>query len=101
MPARRGSAPQPHFVGRIAARRARAAGMAVWALTGRGPNPLAELADEAICVPSDSTAIIQEVHLVLLHALCTVLDEGFAPCEAEADTPDTSDMPATPGKAIP
>ncbi|HEY4615093.1 MAG TPA: glycosyltransferase [Citricoccus sp.] len=63
-----------------AARRAREGGMVVWALTGRSPNALAELADEAICVPADSTSVVQEAHLVLLHALCAVMDEGFMHC---------------------
>ena len=60
-----------------AARRAREGGMVVWALTGRSPNALAELADEAVSVPADSTSVVQEAHLVLLHALCAVMDEGF------------------------
>ncbi|MFC7402368.1 glycosyltransferase [Citricoccus sp. GCM10030269] len=60
-----------------AARRARQEGLQVWALTGRGPNPLAALADEAICVPADTTSVVQEAHLVLLHTLCAVMEEGF------------------------
>jgi len=69
-----------------AARRARQQGMVVWALTGRAPNPLAELADEALCVPADSTSVIQEAHLVLLHAVCAVMDEGFMHCPRDPDT---------------
>ncbi|WP_446681841.1 D-sedoheptulose-7-phosphate isomerase [Citricoccus parietis] len=64
-----------------AARRARQAGILVWALTGPGPNPLADLADEAVCVPGRSTSVVQEAHLVLLHALCAVMDEGFNRCQ--------------------
>jgi glycosyltransferase involved in cell wall biosynthesis/phosphoheptose isomerase len=63
-----------------AARRARQQGMVVWALTGRAPNPLAEVADEAVCVSADSTSVVQEAHLVLLHAVCAVMDEGFMHC---------------------
>jgi phosphoheptose isomerase/glycosyltransferase involved in cell wall biosynthesis len=66
-----------------AARRARQDGMVVWALTGRSPNPLAELADEAVCVPADSTSVVQEAHLVLLHAVCAVMDEGFMHCPGD------------------
>ncbi len=69
-----------------AARRARQDGMVVWALTGRAPNPLADLADEALCVPAGSTSVIQETHLVLLHAVCAVMDEGFMHCPRDPDT---------------
>jgi phosphoheptose isomerase/glycosyltransferase involved in cell wall biosynthesis len=69
-----------------AARRARQYGMVVWALTGRAPNPLAELADEAVCVPADSTSVVQEAHLVLVHALCAVMDEGFKHCTRDPGT---------------
>jgi D-sedoheptulose 7-phosphate isomerase len=51
----------------------RAAGLRVWAMTGRCPNPLAEAADEVLCIDADSTATVQEAHLVAVHLLC----EGF------------------------
>ncbi|HEY0937057.1 MAG TPA: SIS domain-containing protein [Trebonia sp.] len=57
-----------------AAERARALGLTVWAMTGPAPNPLASLADEAICVAGADTAIVQEVHLVAIHTLCDALD---------------------------
>ena len=57
-----------------AAERARALGLTVWAMTGPAPNPLAALADDAICVAGAETAIVQEVHLVAIHALCGALD---------------------------
>ncbi|WP_241249909.1 SIS domain-containing protein [Rhodococcus sp. X156] len=57
-----------------AAERARAAGLRVWALTGPRPNPLAELADEAVAVAAPSTSTVQEVHLVAVHALCAAVD---------------------------
>ena len=43
---------------------AHAIGMTVLALTGRRPNPLAEFADDALCVDGP-TPIVQEVHNVL------------------------------------
>ncbi|MBV9092107.1 MAG: SIS domain-containing protein [Mycobacteriaceae bacterium] len=46
-----------------------------WALTGPAPNPLAAMSDDAICVAAASTATVQEMHLVLVHALCMALDE--------------------------
>jgi D-sedoheptulose 7-phosphate isomerase len=51
------------------------AGLRVWALTGPGPNPLADRAHQALCVAADTTATIQEVHLVVVHLLCSFLDE--------------------------
>jgi type III pantothenate kinase len=61
-----------------AAKRAHDLGLAVWALTGPAPNPLAAMADSAIAVPAGSTAAIQEVHLVIIHALCAAMDSVLA-----------------------
>lgn len=61
-----------------AAKRAHEVGLTVWALTGPAPNPLASLADAAITVPAGSTAAIQEVHLVVIHALCAAMDSVLA-----------------------
>ncbi|GGC81823.1 hypothetical protein GCM10011512_05720 [Tersicoccus solisilvae] len=61
-----------------AAERARAGGMHVWALTGPGPNPLADAADEALAVKAASTSVVQEMHLMLLHAVCAAVDARHA-----------------------
>lgn len=58
-----------------AAEVAATAGLRVWALTGPGPNPLAACAHDGLCVPAGTTATIQEVHLVVVHLLCSFLDE--------------------------
>jgi D-sedoheptulose 7-phosphate isomerase len=61
-----------------AARAAAARDLLVCALTGAGPNALAELAHDAVCVEGD-TATVQEVHLVCVHLLCAAVepeDEG-------------------------
>ncbi len=50
-------------------------GVTTWALTGSAPNPLLAMCDDAICVEADSTATVQEVHMVLVHGLCIALDE--------------------------
>jgi phosphoheptose isomerase len=57
-----------------AARRAREGGLRVWAMTGPRPNPLADLADESLCVAASSTSAVQEVHLIAVHALCAAVD---------------------------
>jgi D-sedoheptulose 7-phosphate isomerase len=50
-------------------------GLLTWALTGPIPNPLAAMCDDAICVDAPTTATVQEIHLLLVHALCLALDE--------------------------
>ena len=52
-------------------------GMQVVALTGRNGGDIAELIGENdvhICVPAQSTARIQEVHLLTIHCLCDAID---------------------------
>jgi D-sedoheptulose 7-phosphate isomerase len=66
-----------------AAERARAIGLTVWAMTGPAPNPLAALADDAICVAGVDTAVVQEVHLVAIHALCHALDAQISEVTAQ------------------
>lgn len=53
---------------------ARDRGVTPWALTGRRPNPLADLADDALCVDAPATATVQEVHQVVVHLLCGAVD---------------------------
>jgi D-sedoheptulose 7-phosphate isomerase len=51
--------------------------MHVIALTGKGGGTAGELMtphDIHVCVPSDRTMRIQEVHILLLHALCDGID---------------------------
>ncbi len=57
-------------------------GMRTWALTGAAPNPLAEVADDAVCVPAVSTATAQELHLVAVHLLCRAVDRRIAELDA-------------------
>ncbi|MER7481902.1 SIS domain-containing protein [Streptomyces sp. NPDC126510] len=57
---------------------ARQAGLRVWALTGRGPNPLAEAAHESLCIDADTTANVQETHLVAVHLLCECFDTAVS-----------------------
>ncbi|BAL26024.1 phosphoheptose isomerase [Azoarcus sp. KH32C] len=51
--------------------------MRVIALTGKGGGQIGEMLtdnDIHLCVPSDRTARIQEVHLLVLHCLCDGID---------------------------
>lgn len=57
---------------------AHAKGMAVVALTGRDGGKIARAlasADIELRVPSDRTIRIQEVHLLIIHSLCDVIDQ--------------------------
>jgi type III pantothenate kinase len=60
-----------------AAKRGLEVGMHVWAMTGPAPNPLAGLADEALVIDAPSTAAVQEVQLVAIHAVCAALDAAL------------------------
>lgn len=61
-----------------AAQRARDHGIEVWSMTGPAPNPLANLSSQSICAASSSTAAVQELHLIAVHAICAALDAYLA-----------------------
>lgn len=55
-------------------------GMRIVTFTGRDGGEMARLLDEGdveLRVPSDSTARIQEVHLLLIHAICDLIDARY------------------------
>ena len=62
---------------RYAAVTARAMGLRVVGLTGRGGGALAALCDAAVIAPEKETYRIQELHLPIYHALCLMLEETF------------------------
>lgn len=53
---------------------AREKGVTTVALLGKGGGKACGMADYEIIVPSDSTAHVQEVHLLIIHALCESFD---------------------------
>ncbi len=55
---------------------ARAKGLRTVALTGRDGGPIGAGADVHVNVPDDSAARVQEVHIVVLHALCALIESG-------------------------
>lgn len=57
-----------------AVRRAREKGMAVIGLGGSDGTPLAREVDLFVGVPSRRTSRIQEAHLLIIHALCEIVD---------------------------
>ena len=92
-----------------AAERGREHGLRVWAMTGACPNPLSRLAHETLEVRAGSTAAVQEVHLVAVHALCAAIDAALPPAAAPgveraaadpaAAEPATADPAAEPAAA--
>ena len=62
----------------VAVEAANEGGLATWALTGRGPNPLTGLCTESLCVDTPVTATVQEVHQVVIHLLCAAVEEEVA-----------------------
>jgi phosphoheptose isomerase len=77
-----------------AAERARAGGVHVWAMTGDLPNPLASRADEALAVRARTTAVVQEVHLAAVHALCAAVDAHLPIVVAAGDHVVDRQVPA-------
>jgi len=57
---------------------ARAAGIESLALLGKDGGASKGLATREIIIPSSSTAVVQELHLFLLHFFCEKIEEAFA-----------------------
>ena len=62
----------PNVVGAVEA--GNEAGLTTYALTGPAPNPLADVADDAVCIAAPHTATVQELHLVAIHLVCAAFD---------------------------
>ncbi|NLG29458.1 MAG: SIS domain-containing protein [Chloroflexi bacterium] len=62
---------------RLAAQVAGALGLTTIGLTGRAPNPLADMCDIALAVPERETYRVQELHLTLYHQLCLMVEARF------------------------
>jgi D-sedoheptulose 7-phosphate isomerase len=60
------------------ARTARRMRMPVVALTGKDGGELAGLSDISIIVSSGNTARIQEVHAVVIHAICKLVEDALS-----------------------
>ncbi|MCU1675543.1 MAG: phosphoheptose isomerase [Frankiales bacterium] len=75
-----------------AADTAKRLGLATWAFTGGGPNPLSASCDGAVCVDAPLTCTVQEVHQVALHLLCDAMDDVVL---ASAEIPSTLHVAAS------
>ena len=65
-----------------AARSARDTGCGVVGFTGAAGGPLAAASDIVVAAPSDTTARIQEVHALCIHAICESLDARLKAAES-------------------
>jgi phosphoheptose isomerase len=61
---------------------AKGRGLHTLGLSGAGPSPLAEAVDIAIEAPRDTTASVQEVHLIVEHAICSAVETRLFANEA-------------------
>jgi D-sedoheptulose 7-phosphate isomerase len=61
----------------LAVATAKALDMKTIGLTGKAPNPLANVVDIPLCVPEGETYRVQELHLTLYHQLCLMLEARF------------------------
>ena len=53
---------------------AKECGLRTWAMTGPGPNPLADACDDALRCPSGESQVVQELHLLAVHVMCEYVD---------------------------
>lgn len=67
----------PNILRAIAA--AREKRLAVVGLTGQSGGAMRALCDICLCAPSDSTPLIQQVHLTAGHILCALVEERLFP----------------------
>ncbi len=56
---------------------AKALGLSTVGLTGKSGGTMKELCDILIAVPEESTPLVQELHLPVYHALCSIVEEHF------------------------
>jgi len=61
-----------------AAEAARSCEMTTLALTGPPPNELQDVCDDCLAVEADTTATVQEIHLVVVHLVCAAVDRRVA-----------------------
>ena len=56
---------------------AKSMGLETFALLGKDGGELKNLSNHAIIVPSNDTARIQEMHILIIHTICAGIDENF------------------------
>ena len=59
-----------------AAQAARAKGVRVVALLGKGGGALRRCVDDSLVIPADETSHIQEMHVAIEHIICAIVEEN-------------------------
>ena len=72
----------PNVLAAVAA--AKALGLTVVGLSGRGGGKLAKAADLCVRVPSDSTAHVQEAHIAIIQVWCGLIEGALFPDHPKA-----------------
>lgn len=49
--------------------------MEIIGFTGKTPNPMEKISDICLCVDSKNTPRIQEIHILLIHIICLLIEE--------------------------
>jgi D-sedoheptulose 7-phosphate isomerase len=62
---------------------AKSIGMTAIALTGEGGGKMYAVCDHCICIPSKDTPRIQEVHILIGHILCMLVERSLFPPSKE------------------
>jgi D-sedoheptulose 7-phosphate isomerase len=57
----------------------RALGLTTFGFTGADSGPMAERCDRLLCAPSAVTALIQQVHIVAIHIICSLVERTLCP----------------------
>ena len=57
--------------------------MTIIAITGDQPNRLECLADVTVHMPTVDTAITQELHMMITHILCDIVESELMSCEGD------------------
>lgn len=64
---------------------ARRKGLTAIGLTGRDGGPMAALCDVEIRIPSDSTPLVQQGHIVAGHLICAMVEAAIHPAPSRAE----------------
>lgn len=60
-----------------AAKTARKKRINVISFTGAQPNPLSKISDICVSIPSVSTPRIQEMHILIIHIICKIIEDSL------------------------
>jgi len=60
-----------------AIKKAREKNIKIITLTGKNGGKMKDLGEINIIIPSNDTPRIQEMHIMILHMICQIIDEGF------------------------